>query len=936
MQSGGQPFGGGFGAAAGGTGGNENVLGGGGGFFPPVAAPATAAPFAGGFGAAGGTPAGAPIVFGGGFGGGNAGGAAAATALAGDDRKKHERAARFQTTLTTSTTSTTSLSAAATPFAPTPGQEQQQQQQYRRKNDTNTTTNTATDPSSGPSFLQQAKKHSAQKRNIVGTCEDMCPVQERERRQNMSDIQIFERVHLDNMNLTSAELAVKRFARTVDDPHPSEFRTRGALARTMEHLRGLLDREDVRFGLVHKFLWDRYRSVRQDLYIQGITDEFAIGIFEEIVRFHVMCEHELCGEDQSITDMEGFNSHLNMEQMNKALISLNDMYERAAERGEPCPTEPEFRAYHLLSLMAQHGKFKGDQQAFLSTLQSLRLDVREDERVQWVLKLRNAYYFGNFARFFRLVGEAPYLMACLAHVYFPFMRATCFRVMSETCARQQNLEASWLVRTLLLDDAQEALAVAKEHGFLSSLDSGDRDPVVVLTKGGFEKPETVVRYPSKAVSAKSGGMRRSDLILTVAEESDEARRARLERLERMRAEREEERRRARAREEAAEEAARRQQRELAAREQEREEEEEKRRRARAREEAAQEEERRRVRALEEAAQEERRRAREREAAEEASRRQQRELAEEARRVAAAEEDRRRVAAAAEELRRQEELRRKRIERLAEEQRLLEEARRQKEAEEARRRQYLLSKLREAIVARRHWDMWVSWTQERLAEKERRRITKLNLEGCRVGVLVPQKKRIKKREGTDDLVDGFSERLSLDHTSMESILDIVREVVVGLDDGATTRSNNPRHHVYWKVSVLTPHANIAGDPLARRLRARALSRRGDIELDSTDSREEGMRGGGVEPGAGGISIPSGGASSSGNNLGELVCQESQLVTTCVQFVPGWKDEDGMATYMAGSSGLVVVNVCGDTLSRSLRAAAASWKGPKLPVRMVFFP
>lgn len=55
----------------------------------------------------------------------------------------------------------------------------------------------------------------------------------------------------------------------------------------------------MRFGLVHKFLWDRYRSVRQDLYIQGISDDFAVGVYEEIVRFHVMCEHELCGEDQS-------------------------------------------------------------------------------------------------------------------------------------------------------------------------------------------------------------------------------------------------------------------------------------------------------------------------------------------------------------------------------------------------------------------------------------------------------------------------------------------------------------------------------------------------------------------------------------------------------------------------------------------------------------
>lgn len=28
-------------------------------------------------------------------------------------------------------------------------------------------------------------------------------------------------------------------------------------------------------------------------------DEFAIAVYEEVVRFHVMCEHELCGEDQS-------------------------------------------------------------------------------------------------------------------------------------------------------------------------------------------------------------------------------------------------------------------------------------------------------------------------------------------------------------------------------------------------------------------------------------------------------------------------------------------------------------------------------------------------------------------------------------------------------------------------------------------------------------
>jgi hypothetical protein len=58
-------------------------------------------------------------------------------------------------------------------------------------------------------------------------------------------LQIFERPDLNNASLTSAELAVKRFARTIDDSNnaPEFFRTRGALSRTMAYLRALLDRQ---------------------------------------------------------------------------------------------------------------------------------------------------------------------------------------------------------------------------------------------------------------------------------------------------------------------------------------------------------------------------------------------------------------------------------------------------------------------------------------------------------------------------------------------------------------------------------------------------------------------------------------------------------------------------------------------------------------------
>lgn len=48
--------------------------------------------------------------------------------------------------------------------------------------------------------------------------------------------------------------------------------------------------------------------------------------------------------------MEGFNSHLNMEQMNKALISLNDMYNKAAAAGHPAENgerNPEVQNTHF-------------------------------------------------------------------------------------------------------------------------------------------------------------------------------------------------------------------------------------------------------------------------------------------------------------------------------------------------------------------------------------------------------------------------------------------------------------------------------------------------------------------------------------------------------------------------------------------------------------
>ena len=39
--------------------------------------------------------------------------------------------------------------------------------------------------------------------------------------------------------------------------------------------------------------------------------------YEEHVRYHLICDHELCENEATAADPEGFHPGLNMEQLNK-------------------------------------------------------------------------------------------------------------------------------------------------------------------------------------------------------------------------------------------------------------------------------------------------------------------------------------------------------------------------------------------------------------------------------------------------------------------------------------------------------------------------------------------------------------------------------------------------------------------------------------------
>ena len=52
----------------------------------------------------------------------------------------------------------------------------------------------------------------------------------------------------------------------------------------MDYLLHLLNSSEYPFEIVHDFIFDRTRSVRQDLSIQNLVNDQAIGIYEDVVQ----------------------------------------------------------------------------------------------------------------------------------------------------------------------------------------------------------------------------------------------------------------------------------------------------------------------------------------------------------------------------------------------------------------------------------------------------------------------------------------------------------------------------------------------------------------------------------------------------------------------------------------------------------------------------
>ncbi|KAL5047597.1 hypothetical protein BDW71DRAFT_39318 [Aspergillus fruticulosus] len=323
----------------------------------------------------------------------------------------------------------------------------------------------------------------------VGTCTSMCPEFERVERIVQKMVDKSEKyLHPATNTLQNMETKMlKRFRRSAagyDEQLPSDIRTPRTLLQTMNYLTRHVIGGPEPLGIIHKFVWDRTRSIRNDFSVQQLTQEddvkIAVTCLERIARFHIVSLHLL----SSPANEEPFDRHQEREQLNNTMLSL--MYYYDDNRGRiSFPNEDEFRAYYII--FSIH-----DQRPDLEArVQKWPPELRNAPRVRVALELfaaagntweyqgtldakrPNAIAQGFYARFFSLVNSpgVSYLMACVAEIYFNHMRQTAIRSIWKGYCRypssQQHKNEEWtideLTDVLCFDDNDQTIQFCAEQ-----------------------------------------------------------------------------------------------------------------------------------------------------------------------------------------------------------------------------------------------------------------------------------------------------------------------------------------------------------------------------------------------------------------------------------------------------------------------------------------
>ncbi|KAL9105857.1 MAG: hypothetical protein Q9227_009020 [Pyrenula ochraceoflavens] len=259
----------------------------------------------------------------------------------------------------------------------------------------------------------------------------------------------------------------KNYFRLTSAPNPDTVRPLSVLRKSLEHLKKMWRQE-----CNYTYTCDQFKSLRQDLTVQHIKNDFTVNVYE--IHARIALEKGDLGE------------------YNQCQTQLRALYKQKLG-GHPS----EFKAYRILYFI--HTCNRTDMNDVLSDLTAAD---KQDPAVKHALDVRSALALKNYHRFFRLYLDCPNMGAYLMDMFVDRERLAALSSMCK--AYKPELRIRFLTEELAFESDEQSARFILEHG-------PEDSPETILQ----ERDGSVQLLTSKAFpyfeAAKTGAFKKVDI-----------------------------------------------------------------------------------------------------------------------------------------------------------------------------------------------------------------------------------------------------------------------------------------------------------------------------------------------------------------------------------------------------------------------------------------